>query len=643
MSVSMSVAMDAITSAPILTRLQACAEQGHIRAVDLHLARLAAQVPETPEQLLLLTALVSQKLSQGDICLPLKQLQHPEGLWPDELLELIHAYDWSLPLPQHATVLTMAEEQTPESPLALLVSEYERVYLHRYWQYECDVAQALLARSIPVAVDEQRLAEGLTLLFPAAKAVDPTETDWQKVAAVLALQRSFSVISGGPGTGKTTTVIKLLALYIQQCLGSGQEVKSATAKAPKIALAAPTGKAAARLAESISSAKQGLALPDGLAELIPEQATTLHRLLGVLPNTHRFRHDQYNPLHIDLLLLDEASMIDLPMMQRLLMALPQTTRLILLGDRDQLASVEAGSVLGDICSWPHNLAYSGEQSQRLSRQCQLATPLETAPSTTQAPMPIADSLSLLRKSYRFHADSGIGVLAGVVNRGESQGIETVLQSGFADLQFLPLSAEHYQQIIDRVSEFYVQLKQQIDTGTTPQALLQNMAKLQLLCAVREGDYGVNGVNERVYRALVYKGQIQNGDLWYAGRPVIITRNEPSLSLYNGDMGITAPDTDGRLKVWFLQQGKAVAFLPSRLPEHESVYAMTIHKSQGSEFERVLLLLPPKDNPVMTRELLYTGITRAKTDLLIGAQLSVLQSCSLRKTQRSGGLVKRLWG
>jgi exodeoxyribonuclease V alpha subunit len=282
-------------------------------------------------------------------------------------------------------------------------------------------------------------------------AQEESEIDWQQVAAAVAVQKRFSVISGGPGTGKTTTVIKLLALYIEQCKAKGQSYN--------IQLAAPTGKAAARLAESISSAKEKLDIDAALMAEIPTQASTLHRLLGVIPNSIRFRHDADNPLHLDLLVLDEASMVDLPMMSRLLKALPSTARLILLGDRDQLASVEAGSVLGDICSWPQVLAYSDVQNSQLHQLCQLGSALPQGATSD-----FSDGLALLHKSYRFNDQSGIGFLAKAVNAGECDQVRSVLKAGYKDLNYQFLSIESYEALVNTVVRVQESFSEELQKG-----------------------------------------------------------------------------------------------------------------------------------------------------------------------------------
>lgn len=605
----------------MLQTLQQWSRLGMIRSVDFQFAKLIASTSHgsVPDHLVLLAALTSHQLAEGNVCLPLSHLDNPEKFWPEDVAQLIKQV-WNAVQP-YPDILGTGEIVSP------LVMDQQRIYLYRYWRYEVEVAEQLLQRAKPVATDKQLLKKSLSELFPQSSG--STEIDWQQIAAAVAVQKRFSVISGGPGTGKTTTVIKLLVLYIQQMLAQGKSIN--------IHLAAPTGKAAARLSESISAAKLRLGLDDAIADLIPTEASTLHRLLGVIPNRVDFRHNQNNPLHLDLLVLDEASMIDLPMMARLLAALPEQSRLVLLGDRDQLASVEAGSVLGDICSWPRELGYSDQQVAGLSDLCG-----SSSIPQMDSEHGFSDSLCLLRKSYRFDENSGIGYLARAVNQGDAHAVRSVIAQGYTDIEVQPLSQHSYESMIQQVTDVYTALFRSAIQGTTQKQLLDELSEFQLLCALREGPYGVTGLNRRIEDALRSRGMIRVDSTWYVGRPIMITRNDNALSLFNGDIGITLPDETGRLKVWFEQNGELRSFLPSRLPEHETVYAMTVHKSQGSEFDHVILLLPPGDMPVLSRELFYTGITRAKTRLSVYAQTKTIEQATNKRTERSGGLKGRLW-
>lgn len=477
----------------------------------------------------------------------------------------------------------------------------------------------------------------LDTLVPAAACLN-----WQKVAAAVAITRQFAVISGGPGTGKTTTVAKLLAALVMQADHRSQGDEEAI---PTIKLVAPTGKAAARLTESIGLAVQSLPVDPRIRALIPTQSSTLHRLLGAVPNQVDFRHNKDNPLHLDVLVVDEASMVDLSMMARLLDAMPPHAKLILLGDKDQLSSVEAGAVLGDICAFSKQ-GYSAEHAQQLSRLTgyQLAGGNDSGVLVSA----IADSLCMLRKSYRFHAESGIGQLAKAINMGEPALVDQVCTRGYKDIKVASLSADSYKDMIHKTVTFYRDYLDAIEHKKSPKEVLDAFAAVRLLCALREGDFGVSGLNQRIERELGQIGKIsQTEDTWYVGRPVMITRNDHGLGLYNGDIGIAMMDetvdpAKPHMRVFFdMPDGTIRSVLPSRLPEHETVYAMTIHKSQGSEFADTLMVLPADFSPILTRELVYTGVTRAKARLYLYAQPEVIQRSVKRRTERASGLADLL--
>lgn len=597
--------------------------EGLLRAVDYHLAEFVATYSAGLDQRLpLLAALLSHQLIEGNVCIPLSWLIKPQSYWPDKITEVIAEIDWTS-LQPNDNVLGIGNKSS------LMVLEQDKFYLYRYWHYEIQVADNLKQLALaPVKINTELLRTGLDKIF---KPMVASEPDWQKVAATVALNKAFTVISGGPGTGKTTTVIRLLALYIEQMQAANNPCT--------IKLAAPTGKAAVRLATSISMAKQQLNYDAKITELIPEEATTLHRLLGVIPNSIYFRHHKKNPLNVDLLILDEASMIDLPMMAQLLVALPKGSRLVLLGDKDQLASVEAGSLFADICNWQGELSYSEKQNELLQKLCKVK--LVTAPSRSDKTY-FVDSLAQLKTSYRFDENSGIGCLARAVNKGDISEVQQVLNQEFEDICYLTDSEQGYQQMIAEIVSFYHCLIQDLSAGEIPEKLLQRLSQIQLLCGLRQGKYGVSGINELIHKELVATKDISDNTEYYAGRPIMISRNDASLGLFNGDTGIFMPDKQGKLRAWFSQKDGIKALLPHQLPEYETAFAMTIHKSQGSEFKRVLLLLPPQDNPVLSRELLYTGITRAKQSLALNVPWQVLKNIITRPTKRATGLANRLW-
>ena len=608
----------------MLSHLQSLEQQKVIRPLDYQFARLIDSLHSDP-LLTLASAAVSYELGKGNVCMPATVLtrQHffdrsPAENQPLTSLIDIPAKEWAEHL-QKTPVISNGNQPAP------LVYDRERLYLYRYWQYETNVAD-YLNRQSQIKLDNSALKSAIDPLFAGDKALN-----WQKVAAALAATRSFAVISGGPGTGKTTTVTKLLALLVEQ--------GRANNKVPDIKLVAPTGKAAARLTESISGALDKLGCDKDIIEAIPTQAGTIHRLLGVIPNSPRFRHNRDNKLHLDILVVDEASMVDLPMMSRLLEALPDKARLILLGDRDQLASVEAGSVLGDICL-AADVGYSADQTTMLEQLTGYSLKDFQSDSNTTA----GDHLCMLRKSYRFHEGSGIGNLARLVNEQKSRDLPKVLAAGYQDIAAYSVNDDDYDQLIQQCVKGYGTYLNLIKDKASDQEIIDAFNQFQLLCALRQGRFGVSGLNETIENALRSAKLIPSttDSLWYEGRPVLITRNDHGLGLYNGDIGITVRDSGGQLRVMFELPGKMIKhLLPSRLPEHETVYAMTIHKSQGSEFAHTLMVLPDQISPVVTRELVYTGITRAKEKLDLYCDQPVLIRAINSPTTRASGLQLRL--
>ena len=649
----------------VLEGLQAALALGALRPLDLHLARWLARIAPPPaESCLLAAALASQRVGQGDVCLELASLA---GTAPFPELPRLRApelADWRQALAAWSLVGTPERERAP-----LILDDAGRLYLGRYWHYERLLARAVSSRARLWAGDlhESRLAEGLARLFgPLPDQKGAHEPDWQRVAAALAVLRTLCVISGGPGTGKTRTVTAILALLVEQ---------GADGPAPRIQLAAPTGKAAARLTESIRGAKAALlasgALTPSVAAAIPEEASTLHRLLGSRPGRVRPRHDAANPLHLEVLVVDEASMLDLPLAARLVDALPPGCRLILLGDRDQLASVQAGAVLGDICGRGQEPRYSQPLMARLralgalgeprpegaGADPQLALALEMAGTDAGAAAPegtaadgLADAVALLRKSWRFARGSGIHDLARAINRGDGRAALAALASGKPDVRRVdvpgrldPRQAESL--LADFVADFVVPAHQAVMAARDPADALSALGRTRLLCAVREGAFGLAGLNRLAEAALARAGLIDPAGERYAGRPLLVTANDYDLGLYNGDVGLLLPEpgTDGALYAWFETAEGLRRLSPHRLPPVETLFAMTVHKSQGSEFDRVALVLPRHDSRAVTRELIYTAVTRARREVTLVAPAERLMEGVARRVQRSSGLYDALWG
>ncbi|EJC6253767.1 TPA: exodeoxyribonuclease V subunit alpha [Klebsiella aerogenes] len=600
--------------------LLAAAEQRLLRPLDVQFALMVAQ--DAPPAVKLAAALLSRDAGEGHVCLPLSRLNAEEALSGkageirDQLLAMAgEPQDWPQLLLSSSAV-SRGDEPTP------MILCGDRLYLNRMWRNELTVARFFNETNRVLEVDEGRLTATLNELFPATG-----DIDWQKVAAAVALTRRISVISGGPGTGKTTTVAKLLAALIQindtpRC---------------RIRLAAPTGKAAARLTESLGAALRKLPLSEEQKALVPADASTLHRLLGAQPGSQRMRYHAGNPLHLDVLVVDEASMIDLPMMSRLIDALPEHGRVIFLGDRDQLASVEAGAVLGDICAWATS-GYTAGRAQELSRLTGATVPAGEG----QLAGALRDSLCLLQKSYRFGSHSGIGSLARAVNAGARAEVKATLRQQFEDIVLQPLSTtEEYEAMLMAAQEGYGRYLQLRREQAAPEQMIAAFGEFQLLCALREGPYGVSGVNEQLEQMLHRKRAITlpRHSRWYDGRPVMISRNDSALGLFNGDIGI-ALERDGELRVWFpMPDGSIKSVQPSRLPEHDTAWAMTVHKSQGSEFDHAALILPSRSVPLVTRELVYTAITRAKRRLSLYADEQVLAQAIVTRTERRSGLAE----
>lgn len=594
------------------------ASQRLLRPLDVQFALMVAQ--EAHPAVKLAAAVLSRDAGEGHVCLPISRLRTDEFLSgkTNELREQLLAQagvpdDWS------ALLLASEAVSDGERPTPIVLCG-DRLYLNRMWRNELTVARFFNEANQVVDVDEALLAQTLDALFPASD-----EIDWQKVAAAVALTRRISVISGGPGTGKTTTVARLLAALIQ------------TTRQPRcrIRLAAPTGKAAARLTESLGEALRRLLLTDEQKALLPTEASTLHRLLGAQPGSQRMRYHAGNPLHLDVLVVDEASMIDLPMMARLIDALPEHGRVIFLGDRDQLASVEAGAVLGDICAWV-NAGYTAGRAAQLERLT--GHPVPAGESDVAGAL--RDSLCLLQKSYRFGSHSGIGSLARAVNNGDRHGVRATLRQAFEDIVLHPLSTtEEYEAMLEQSQAGYGRYLQLLCERAEPEALIAAFGEFQLLCALRDGPYGVSGVNEQLEQMLNRRRAITlpRHSRWYEGRPVMISRNDSALGLFNGDIGIALERGEG-LRVWFpMPDGSIKSVQPSRLPEHDTAWAMTVHKSQGSEFDHAALILPAKIVPLVTRELVYTAITRAKQRLSIYADEQVLTQSIVARTERRSGL------
>lgn len=630
--------------------LEQAITQNLLRPLDLRFAQMLVE-DENPI-LLFIFAYLSAQTGAGHVCLPLNIIQKDQ-LFDGRQKEFAQEIWQKMGKPSaqkiveeltHCHCVNQSGDDSP-SPIIL---DNELLYLQRMWSYEEKVAQFFRQEHAIVDLDENDLIKVLNALFPATK--ESQETNWQKVAASVAITSPISIISGGPGTGKTTTVAKILAAFVM--LTSNEK--------PIIQLAAPTGKAAARLTESLGNALAQLNLSEEENKWMPKQAQTIHRLLGAQPESQQVRYHKDNPLQLDILVVDEASMVDLPMMARLIDALPPKCHVIFLGDKDQLASVEAGAVLGDICRFSEE-GFSQKRFDQINHltQGELVKSTDIIPVSQTPVSVVSDSLCLLRKSYRFGENSGIGQLAFAVNKGQtktaiallkkaevsSQQLEIALEP--QDVSFIALeSKERYLLMIQDAVNAYREYLTLVFQKASPDIILNAFNQYRLLCARREGPFGVSGLNDRIemflHRQRLIRRPTHSYQSDYIGRPIMIQRNDSTLGLFNGDIGIMLNNDEGEMKAFFqLPDGKLKAIQPSRLPQHETAYVMTVHKSQGSEFTHTALVLPDKFSPVVSRELLYTALTRAKQKLSLYASESMVKMAIKTRIQRRSGLIDKL--
>tara|TARA_R110001599_G_scaffold67867_4_gene191390 strand:+ start:14828 stop:16621 length:1794 start_codon:yes stop_codon:yes gene_type:complete len=541
--------------------------------------------------------LVLEALDIGQISLNMKEAVLSSGfdavdLWKQKLIEIGVAAE-------------------PEG-FAPLIVDNGHLYLARYHLYHSKLNQRLNQLSVEEAdtINEQQTIETLNRLFPATD-INP---NWQKIAAALALTKRLCVISGGPGTGKTTTVLRLLAALCT------------TNNKLRIRLAAPTGKAAARMQESIRKNLADLDCDESIKQQLQLQASTLHRLLGYKAYSVNFKHHAENPLAVDVLVIDESSMIDSAMMAKCLDALPDNARIILLGDKDQLAAVEPGSPFASICKQFGFSQVFAEELSHLSGQ-------SLADFTSDQPKALADNLVFLHHSYRFGEKSGIGQLARAINAGEnSKALALMVGTDYADIEWVDYQAQEYRRysskeldpLITKVQEgFKPFLNELHQKPIEPEKVFKAFNQFCLLTAMHKGFCGRIETNKLCQKALGFT----EDKIWFHGRPVMVSNNDYQTGLYNGDVGICLDlESNGQLRVYFPTSEGFKDFTPSRIPIHETAFAMTVHKSQGSEFTEVLFLLPDIANPVFNKALVYTAITRAKERVELWGRQEVFLAC-----------------
>ena len=571
---------------PPLTSLQ---QSGILSPLDVHLAELLRRVTKEDRwEVLFAIALASQWPQRGHVCLDLKELTL-EDLWenqetfsPSQTLELPEFSHWLEALESSEAI------GRPGDTKPCILWE-DRLYLYRYWKYEDGLSRRLrqwLCTDVP-ADDDQLLESSTSQIF--AKPFSEIDNDLQMKAAWTAARQSIFVLTGGPGTGKTTTVLRLLAVMIEQ----DSELR--------IALAAPTGKAALRLSESIDHGKHALECSPDTVEALPKEAHTLHRLLGFQRHKTTFRYNRDKPLPYDLVVVDEASMMDLPLAAKLVDALRTQARLVLVGDREQLPSVDAGRVFADLCE-------------------------------PESPLPRVE----LTRNYRFAQDQGIGGLAGAVRQADEDAAIRLLGNDSTRLCPLPPPRQLRETVWNRLQAYLEKLLVETDA----EAAFRHLDTVRILCAHRTGPYGSETINQIVHELLTSRLKVDRQARWFLGRPIIVTENDYAAELFNGDTGLVLP-WQGKLHVFFRSSG-AEPFRrlpPSRLPAHESAFALTVHKCQGSEFDEVALLLTDRPSPLLTRELLYTGITRARNQVEIWSPEESVRTCIRSPLKRTSGLAR----
>ena len=656
-------------SAAALAVLHAWADKGWLRRLDSAMATFMQELDGSASPVLLVcTAVLAQMEGRGHTCLPLRLLvTNPDDVlaWPPLAQAEVQVLwsglprgldEWLSALRASPLVRSFDDPSDLGQPLVLSGTAGEPLlYLRRYWLHEQQVAHAILQRcASSQEVDESLASKWLGRLFDAddKPPTDGKEVDWQKIACAVALRASLTVITGGPGTGKTYTAARLLALLF------------AMSDAPerlRVALAAPTGKAAARLRQSIDFSLQELSsrlgddLDLGSLTMRMDAARTLHSLLGARVDTREFRFNATNLLDVDILIVDEASMIHLEMMSALLQALPAGAKLILLGDKDQLASVEAGAVLGDLCRDAIAGNYNVETARYAKATASQVLPSEFVADSTH-PTPLSQQTVMLRTSRRFggligqlalavnagHCDRAHNLIAddttGVLQSTQQPTVATVLELAVQGRTGATACYADYLRLVNVRSR--ADLEKNDDHEAWVKRVLLTFDRFRILCAVHEGDWGTRSLNQSVQRALERAGLLNPRGEWYVGRPVMVTRNDPALGVFNGDVGVTLQGPPGLmgLRVYFLDGEKLRSVGVSRLAHIETAFAMTVHKSQGSEFLHTALVLPQGGGKVLTRELVYTGITRARESFtLIEAQPGLLRLAIDTTSKRASGL------
>ncbi|PID47035.1 MAG: exodeoxyribonuclease V subunit alpha [Proteobacteria bacterium] len=604
-------------------------------SIDLHFAEFMARqsgstVSEELENALFVTAaLLSRAVQQGHICLSRTDLENER-----QILETkgIGFQKNDLDLVARSDGVALAEE-VRKGEVKPLVLAGGSLYLYRYFQYEENMMARLDhfsgTRELNAA-EREVVSRHLndSRLFQQAKGV----LNWQKVAAFYSVKNRLSIISGGPGTGKTTTLAKILCMLYEMN------------PTLKIALAAPTGKAAARMGEAVVHIKKMMLeqipeMEEAIGRIPEDTGLTIHRMLGTRQHSLQFRYNREKRLPHDVVIVDECSMIPVPLMSKLLDAVRDDARLILLGDKDQLASVEAGRCFGDLCDSSAINTFSKELADEY-----VSFSGEVLPTCKEK----RRSLVQLQQSYRFPDASAVGRISRLINRGdrasagEAYELAVSEASSKDDIPVIWHENGDHRQMLKELEPLILSNFSQVVAAQSAQQALRALAAFRVLACVKKGPYGVNQLNSAIEAILEKNKLIDRAEPFYENRPVMVLQNSYAAQLFNGDIGIVRSDPAGHKRVYFppLSDGEERSFLPSVLPEHETVFAMTIHKSQGSEFDSVMLVLPIHESPVLTRELLYTGITRTKGRVELFSTRRMFIAAAVRKVARNSGWSQR---
>ncbi len=582
---------------------------------------ISRQSKNTDETFFLLMVLISNWTEKGHICLDLSLLSD------ENLYNLFDIDKIKLPplkkikdILNNSSCIGMPGETTP------LILDNNSLYFHRFFIKEKKLINKIMTRinnnlELPEKI-EKEILNILSNLFPKSE-----EINWQAAAALTSVLKRFLVISGGPGTGKTTTVIKILILLIE--LNKKDLLNGPNSMKPlNIFLCAPTGKAAARLIESIETSKKELQYSNDILSMLPKEGYTIHRIIKKLALK--------NSLLPDVIIIDEASMVDLSILSELLSSIPDLTRVIFLGDKDQLASVEAGAVLGDICAGVSKYKHSAAFSNTISKYFKINTETKN-----NDPPAIMDSIILLKKNYRF--TGSIYALSQAVNSGNHKFALNILRN--SDTQISWIDPEKNNQYRNILKEEFIEFFIQYISAENAEEAFHIFNSFRVLCALRKGPFGVVTINAWIEQILEEQGMINPYKRFYNNRPILIIQNDYNTGLFNGDIGLIRKDnkSGNNLYAFFKDaDGNFRKISPYTLPEHETVFSMTVHKSQGSEFDKVILILPDKPGSIITRELIYTGITRTKSNIQIISKESVFKHGISNYIKRTSGIYKALW-